>query len=481
MSDSKHPRARRLLWLAAAGSVLAAVGLTVLLTVSWESPRLGAAALAEAGRLAGLELEAGGFRLNLSRGLELRDVRARGDLEAGRLEMTMERLVLAHRLLPLLSGRVVVDELVLERPVIRLLAVEETAAGPGGPGGGGAPPRSEAVPPAEPPPGGTGGEGGLAVELTRIVIRDGAVTVQYEGEPAPLLDLAGVDVELRDLRLDPSAPSALAGLSAEGELTAAEAVLDVLRGRNLSGGIRLAGGHLVLHDLEMPADLGRFRVASLDLDLEQDPMRFDLVLAGDPLAIEEVMGAAAKVLGTARLDLATTGALGDSFELDGRGRVSFGLGRLPDTPLIAAIDELLPALDLAGEAHEPFAIDFRLSGDTIVAELFEIAAGGVRFGVEGAAGLDGTLDLRWITRAPRERLASPEIPAEVLEALTGADGLVHLPIEVTGSQTAPLVRFDRSGWAAMARERLRREAEREIGERASRALGGLLGGGSRPD
>lgn len=465
---------RRLLWIAAGVGLAAAVAVVLLFTVSWDSPRLGRAVLARAGGLAGLDVEAAGFRLNLSRGLELRDVRATGDLEAGRLEMTMERLVLAHRLTPLLAGRVVVDELVLERPEIRLLAVEAPPAGTGGTAGGGvAAAGADGAAVAD----GTAGEaeagGGLAVELTRIVIRDAAVVVQYEGEPAPLVDLAGVDVELRDLRLDPAAPSAISGLSAEGELTAERAVLDVLQGRDLTGGIRLAGGHLALHDLDLPADLGRFRVTSLDLDLAQDPMRFDLALAGDPLAIEQVMGAAAKVLGEARLDLATTGALGDSFELDGRGRVTFGLGRLPPTPVIAAIDELLPALDLTGREHEPFAVEFRLTGDEIVAQLFEIAAGDVRFAVEGAAGLDGTLDLRWITRAPPDRLASAEIPEEVIEALTGADGLVHLPIEVGGSQTDPVVRFDRSAWAAMARQRLQREAERELGK----ALGKLFGNG----
>jgi hypothetical protein len=469
MTGGKGRIARHLLWIAAAVAGVFVVAVTVLLVVDWDSPRLGAAALRKAGESAGLEIEAEGFRLNLLRGLELRDVHVRGDLDAGRLEVTMERLVLEHRLLPLLSGRIVVDELVLQRPRIHLLTAETEAAATGREG-----PAATAQAIATETTAGSREEGSrFEVELSRIVIEGGAVTLQYEGEPAPLLDLQGFDVELRDLRLDPEASSALQGLSAVGKLTAETAVVDAIHGRTLAGDVRLAGGHLVLHDLEMPADLGHFRIASLELDLEQDPIRFALSLTGDPLTIGGGrLGTVAGKLATSRLELDTLGAFGESMELHGRGRISVAAGRLPDGAVIAAIDELLPGIDLAQSAHRPFEIGLRLEGDEILVGLFEIALDEVLLAVEGVVGLDETLDLRGIARAPRELLAGSDVPDEVLEALTGTDGLVHLPIRIRGTSAEPVAGFDRSQWAALARDRLRRE----LRDRAATTLGELLGG-----
>lgn len=478
MSAANRPVLRRLLWLAAAAVLLVVAALGVLLVVDWESPRLGAAALRKAGEVAGLELEATGFRLNLLRGLELREVRARGDLDAGRLEATMDRLVLEHRLLPLLSGRIVVDELLLERPTIHLLSPSAAAAAPASGAAGGGEAGAAGVALQEPSPEDAKAGGGLEVELSRIAIEDGSVTLESADEPAPLLDLHGLDVELRDLRLDPAAGAGLAGLTAAGELAADRAVINAIHGHDLTGGIRLAEGHLVLHDLDMPADLGHFRISALDLDLARDPIRFTLSLTGDPLTVGGLIGAAGEKLATARLELDTAGALGESFELDGRGKLSVAAGRLPDSAVIAAIDELLPGIDLARALHQPFEIDLRLLGDEVLVETFEVAVEEVRLALQGVIRLDETLDLRGLAKAPRELLAGSDVPDEVLDALTGDDGLVHLPIRMRGASDAPTASFDRSAWAAAARQHLRREAGRELRGRAAGVLGELLGGGS---
>jgi hypothetical protein len=463
-------RRRKLLIVAAATAAALVVALAVVFTVDWDSPRLGAAVLGEVGRVAGIELQADGFRLNLMRGLELRGVKARGALPAGALEASMDRLLLEHRLLPLLSRRVVVERLVLERPEIHLRSAGAAAASGGARSRAGE--KETAADPASQEPAAADGGPALDLALSRMAIEGGSLVMQEEGQPAATVELRGLDLELRDLRLDPEATSVLAGLSAEGELAAGASTLAAIRASELSGKVTLAGGHVIMREVRMPANLGRFTVSELDVDLTRDPYRFAVALAGDPLDTKEMLGAAGGTLGVTRLDLSTSGDLGDSLDLDGKGSLSIEVGRLPDAPVLSSLDRLLPKVPLVGELYEPFEIHFRLDGEKIVADLFEIVAGEVRLQARGVVGLDRTFDLRVVARAPRELLESPEIPKEVLEALTDAEGLVSLPILVRGSQSEPVARFDRSQWASLARERLQNEAKEEL----QRRLGDLLGG-----
>jgi hypothetical protein len=458
---------RRLLVAAAIALLVVSAGAIVLSLITWDSPRLGAAVLTRVGAMAGIELSAQDFRLNLLRGLELRGVRVRCPLEAGHLEATTDRLLLEHRLLPLLSGKVVVDQLVLERPEISLVSNSTTASATTS-----SPPETTA---ASATPGESQAATGLQVELTRISMTDATLVVRDEALPSPLVDLRGLDLELRDLRLDAAATSVLAGVSAQGELSAESAVLDVITAQDLRGAVRLADGHFVLHELDLPANLGSFYISELDVDLLQDPYTFDVALVAEPLAADQIVGAIGKTLGLARLELATSGGLGDSFDLRGKGTLSLSVGKLPDTPVLAALDELLRGLPLVGAAYQPFDIHFALEGDSIVADLFQITTPDVLLAAQGAVGLDQSLDLRFVAKAARELLAETDIPPEVLEALTDADGLVNVPLLVRGDRDNPRAAFDRSQWSSMARERIRREAEREVEKQAGKALGRLLG------
>src|SRR5215510_6477262 len=112
----------RLLLVAVAviGVALAALALT-----GFSSPALGRALLDRAGAAAGARLEADEFRLSVLRGISLRNVRAAGTYPGGRYELTLDRLLFQHRLLSLLTGRLVVDRIRLERP--RALLVETAA------------------------------------------------------------------------------------------------------------------------------------------------------------------------------------------------------------------------------------------------------------------------------------------------------------------------------------------------------------------
>jgi integrase len=111
---------RRRFGCALAVASLAAAGLAAAAFIEIDSPRQSRALLARASAATGATLEASEFRLSLLRGLSLKNVRASGTLTGGRYDVTLDRLVFEHRLLPLLRGQIAIDRIRLERPLIRL-------------------------------------------------------------------------------------------------------------------------------------------------------------------------------------------------------------------------------------------------------------------------------------------------------------------------------------------------------------------------
>ena len=115
--------AKKLLVFAAA---IVFVALAVVFMVDFESPELGKAVLEKATETTGAKLSVERFRLNLIRGLELEGVEATSSLPGTIVDTRIDKLILRHRWLPLLSGRVAVDQLLIRRP--ELVLVERGAA-----------------------------------------------------------------------------------------------------------------------------------------------------------------------------------------------------------------------------------------------------------------------------------------------------------------------------------------------------------------
>src|SRR6185295_14884973 len=135
---------------------------------------LGRALLDRAGAAAGARLEADEFHLSVLRGLSLSHVRAAGTYPGGRYELTLDRLVFQHRLLPLLAGRLTVDRIRLERP--HAIFIEAAS-------------RSSSVAPS-PARGTTAAALPLALHVVEATVEDGAVEVRASGGPP--LSVAGL-------------------------------------------------------------------------------------------------------------------------------------------------------------------------------------------------------------------------------------------------------------------------------------------------
>ena len=148
---------------------LAVVGIVVVLIlaiayfVDFDAPGLGQRILEAAGEDAGIELKATGFRFNVFAGIELEGVVANTPVPAGMVRTTADSVTLEHRLWPLLRGDIVIDRLVISRPVIDFINLVDARAGTAHVRSG-APRRVAAQRPASP-----GGEGAARAVAGRVV------------------------------------------------------------------------------------------------------------------------------------------------------------------------------------------------------------------------------------------------------------------------------------------------------------------------
>ena len=471
-------KTKKILGIAALGFVLlVAIGLVVA-TMDHDSPALGRALLDQAAAAGGIELEAEGFHLNLLKGLQLENVVVRSPMEGGSLSATAEKLVLRHRLGAVLRGEILVEDIVLVRPNLEL--VSSDSSGPATPATGGAtaaaPPGAGETPVPGAESGAESGDGtagsGLTLRIQRFVIEDGKLVTRVEGVDEPPTEVRGLDLELRNLATEANAASLIQGLTGEGELSARELLAGETRATDVAGTLRLAGGHLLLADCGFATDFGDLVLTIFDLDLNHDPYRFEMALAGDALRTHPFLGGAdGGGCGSGRLAVKLKGDLSETLDLDGQGGLAVNTGELPATEILDALQSLL-RIELVGQQYNPFEVGFVIGQEQVVAEPFRIVVGDVELAIGGGAGLfDETLKLQLGAIGPRARFEIDEIPKEVIEALTDVDGRVNLPIRIGGTMTQPKVVFDRSAWGQLARRRLENEAQKEIAKGLSRLFG----------
>ncbi|MCG8460976.1 MAG: hypothetical protein MI919_32225 [Holophagales bacterium] len=472
----KIARSRILLAVALGFFVLVAMVL-LLLTREYDSRELGEALLSQI-RSETLEVEADGFRLQPLTGLEMRGLRLRSLSSDGTMSIDVGRVIVTHRFASIFSGRWVFEEIVLEEPAIEVVwAVPEaggSARGPGPAPGAVPPPATEGAPRADAAEAAQGGgEPSFTLELRRLGLERGTFVMRDEGSEAATLELERLGVDLRELGLEPGATDVLSGLEAHGEVTASvlEAV-DLVRAENARGRLRLGGGHVRLEDLGLPMAMGVLTLRDVDVDLARESLAYTVEVAGDPLQTQKILGASSG-FGDASLALDLAGVGTDPVDAEGEGALTVGAGQLGDAPAIVALERLLVGTDLIGRPYEAFESRFRIADASLELLPFEIRAGDLAFGLHGAAGFDGVLDLRLELSMPRDDVDIDELPKEALEALTGADGRVRLPLVIRGPADGPSVGFDQEVLKRILAESLAREAERQIGK----ALGRLFGDG----
>jgi hypothetical protein len=445
----KRGRFFRLLVLAAGALAL---GIAILSFAEFSSPELGRALLDRAGTATGVRLEASEFRLSILRGLSLGHVRAGGRYPGGTYDLTLDRIVFQHRLLPLLGGRLTVDRIRLEQPHAVLIEADGSSPASGSAAAGAA---AVALP--------------IALDVGEAVIHDGQVEMRARGR-APIT-VTGLDLRLRDLALGAGSGSALGRLSGRGDFRAEEIALPVTRAREATGTFRLAAGRLDVDELRFRTDEGSFQTR-LSADLTRLPFSYTVAVEGRPLDINKLAGATGKGggFGPGHLTLEAGGAGPDPTRLSGKGVLRLDAGTLPEAPLLAAVARALGRTDLFGGRYKASETPFRIENGRVIVDRFRLDGDTVGLEASGWSSMEGPVELSVAVRTPRPEVRIATLPPAVLDALVDQEGWVRIPLKVTGTRSAPHVSPDVAALMADAR----REGGKALGNKAAEKLRDLL-------
>ncbi len=475
-------------WLLAA-VVAGLVALLAVGLVGFESPALGRAVTERLRESTGLKIEVERFRFAPLRGLTLDGVTARGRLEDGRLDFAARRVALAHRLLPLLTGRVALRQATLDEPDVRwtrpaerpALARRQRPAAGGRAAGGGR--RAAAAEPAsalaEP---GSGRLRADSVAIEGLRIQGGRLTVTDAGAAGPELQIAGLDLRLRGLRFEESADSSasgppatgtapagpparpsLAGLSGHGRFSAAEVIAGRTHTTEVGGRLELDAGRLTVTEGTLVHPAGPVEIAALEVDLRRQPPPYAVRLNGRSLDAAILLEAPpGDELGRADLEFEGSGA-GD--QLTGRGTLQLEGGRLPAHPILTALDGLLGGSPLVGAALDPTLVRFEVDPAVLRLEPFRLAAGGAALDIEGEVRPGGELAREARLSAPRDHPVFEGLPADVLDRLTGPDDRLALPVRIGGTRERPRLSADLPELAGQEKRRLRKALEQKLKDR----------------
>lgn len=452
--------------------LLAALAMAALFFVEFDSPALGRAVLERANAATGLTMQARKFSLSLWRGVVVQDLEAKGALGASDLEARCSRLVLQHRFLPLLRGRVAVSGVLLDSPQIELR--ERKAAKRSSPASVPQPKAGANAEPAGEASAGGGAPGGgpsLGLEVSEIRIENGAASSYTRESKKPAVAVSGLNLVLRQVAFDPKALTPLHGLSARGHLETSQLVLDATKIERLEGELQLGGGRFEVPELSFESEQGKFR-ASLVVDFNRTPLGYTLKLQGDPLDTNAVLSAGGKgSFGPGRLDFQAEGSGTDSRAVKGKGVLKLQPGTIPSTPVLAAVEKSLGRTALVGARYQATEARFRIERNRVLLEPFQLATEQAAIRLSGWADLEGPLGLQLTLRTPREGLKIKEVRDEVLDALTDDQGWVSLPFKVSGTSAEPSVAPDGQALMAQAKQ----GAQKVATDKASEELKSFLG------
>jgi uncharacterized protein involved in outer membrane biogenesis len=352
--------------LLAALASLAALALLALV-VPFDAPELGREVERRVRSATGIPLAVSSSRFRLLQGLVLEESSASGNFVSGSYRVHLPRIVLEHRPLALLRGRLELTRIRLERPTAHLYLGLRS--------GGRVRVRNAAVLETV-----EASEPWLEVDtdLDEIRIEEGELVVPER------VSIRGLALTLANLDYDRRALTPLHALRSQGSVAVKEIVVESARLRDVAAGIATEGGRLQLDALTLGSDRGELS-GDLMLDFNSFPFRYRASLLGPSFEVEGIGR------GTLRLDAEGFGTR--ARDLKGKGAFDLERGRLPDVPWVREIDPTL-----AGAEHAPVEIAFEVRDERVYFERFELEAKGKVLELEGSVGLDGSRDIRGSVR-----------------------------------------------------------------------------------
>lgn len=316
----------------------------------------------------------------------------------GRYKLSIERMVLEHRLLPLLAGKIVVRRVVLERPQIEVRRIR--------PGSIRRSPRSDELEDIAPIESESSRPESsvldLALVVSEIQLNEGSVTMRGPDSNQLTLAIEGLQLGLKNLSVNPGAFTLLHALTATGEMRARTFMAETTRLRDLEGAIGLDHGRVALDKLAFSTDSGTF-VAKMNMDFNSIPPAYEMNLMGSSLDVKSITGLdVASGLGAGHLELEAEG-FGMSVEnVKGTGVFGVESGRLPSHPILSGVEKNLETVELSDSRFEETEVQFQLRDNRFLVDQLYLDTDGATLDFTGVVHLDGPLDLNLTVRYAHE-------------------------------------------------------------------------------
>ncbi len=374
--------------------------------------------------------------------------------------LTADSFVLRYRLLPLLSGRLEVQRLALEKPRVDLVMdakgnfnyekLGPTQASPG-----------RGASPAAPAGGPTGGGAALAspieLQLKQLAVHDASI-VMKDQTPVPLMKVENAD-------LDSSLELTAGGLHGSGRASIGTLDLaDVMFVRGISSPIEISKQTLVLSPIrgklaggELTGDVnvnlaGGFRFTA---ELELKGASVDTLLQ-EAHSARAVTGSL-----TARASFEGAGGLPT---MKGKGHAEIADCKLSNVKVLALLAAVLRVPELANPDFDQCRVEFKMTGSRVQTPVVSLEGKQIQLAGAGTYNLDSSAINYNLTLALAQPLFAKVTARELRAAFKErGDGFWTVDFAVTGTSTAP-----RTDLAT-------RVGKAVVGQAAKKELGRLFG------
>jgi len=422
--------------------VLGALAYGAHLVGKLNSPEFQEQVRAEVSRAFGAEVRLDTMDIALTSGVTLRGMAVEnpppfeGDL------FTAEAFVLRYKLLPLLSGRVEVEQIALDEPTFNLVidedgrynyeapGGEETSAGEEG-SGDAAEPVADAT---EPAPGDAAASEATPLEivLSEVSVSDASVTMFDQGTQMMLMKID-----------DASFTSAL---RVSGNVTQGQAKASI-------GQISMAD-MLFIRDISAPLEMSRESVKLAPLEAKvaggkatggvtthlQDGFRFEMALNLDGVDVKTLLQeaqSAATVAGTLQAETSFEGT-GPLPTMTGQGHAEVVDCRIEDSDMMALLSTVMKVPELANPEFEQCRVEFALAKSVLSTPMVSLKGKALQLTGEGTVHLVSSKIDYDMELALAEELLE-KIPMQQLRAAFKKrdDGLSVVAFKLFGTTEAP--------------------------------------------
>jgi uncharacterized protein involved in outer membrane biogenesis len=423
--------------------VLAVAGYAAHLVGKLKSPEFREEVRAGVSRQMGAEVRIDEMDVALLSGVTLRGVSVanprpfEGDL------FTAKAFVLRYQLMPLLQGRVEVEELSLEKPAIGLILDEDgrynyealgSESGRSGPAGAAEP---SAPPPADAGAGGTSQPGesagaGLDIVLNEVAVRDAAVTMVDEETGSSLMTVEDADFKAR---------VEVTGGVTKGQAKASIATVslaDMLFVRDISSPLEMTTEMVALSPIQGSVAGGKANGA-VTVHLK-DGFRFETTLDVDGVDVKTLLQEAqapGRVAGTLQAETSFEGT-GPLSTMTGKGFGQVVDCRIEDSKVLALLSKALNVPELASPEFEECRVDFTLANNILSTPKLNLKGEAMQLAGAGKVNLvHSTIDYDLKLALAESLLA--KIPVQELRAAFKPrdDGLSEVAFRAYGPMDAP--------------------------------------------